>query len=144
LRLIDIYFELFQDILGSDGGHIGDAVGDEGDEHLLELDGQVQKDKKGRVVVKGKRKEAKGKETIGAAGFIEVEDSNSRLISAILTGVNRALPFAKVEARNTKYAPLFTPVLRPMTILLELMHISTLSFSSHTNRHSISPSRLLF
>jgi len=102
LRLIDIYFELFQVILGSDGSHIGDAVGDEVDEHLLELDGQVQKDKKGRVVVKGKGKGGKGKETTGAAGFIEVEDSNSRLISAILTGVNRALPFAKVEARNTK------------------------------------------
>jgi len=61
LRLIDIYFELFQVILGSDGSHIGDAVGDEGDEHLLELDGQVQKDKKGRVVVKGKGERGKRK-----------------------------------------------------------------------------------
>ena len=112
LRLIDIYFELFQVILGSDSSHFGDAVGKEGDEHLLELDGQVQKDKKGRVVVRGKGKGGKGKETIGAAGFIEVEDSNSRLISAILTGVNRALPFAKVEAQNTKYATLSTPVLQ--------------------------------
>jgi len=117
LRLIDIYFELFQVILGSDGSHIGDVVGNEGGEHLLELDGQVQKDKKGRVVVKGKRKGGKGKETIGAAGFIEVEDSDSRLISAILTGVNRALPFAKVEAQNTKYATLSAPVLGPLQYL---------------------------
>jgi len=116
LRLIDTYFELFQVILGSAGSHIGD-VGNEGGEHLLELDGQVQKDKKGRVVVKGKGKGGKGKETIGAAGFIEVEDSDSRLISAILTGVNRALPFAKVEAWNTKYATLSTPVLGPLQYL---------------------------
>ena len=33
----------------------------------------------------------------GAAGFAEVEDATSRLLSAVLTGVNRALPFAKVD-----------------------------------------------
>jgi len=37
-------------------------------------------------------------EVKGAAGFTEIEDSNSKLISAILTGMNRALPFAKLDA----------------------------------------------
>ena len=111
LHLIDIYFELFQDILSSGGNYIGDTAGDEGDENLLEKGGQIQKDKKGRVVVKDKGKGGKGKETTGAAGFIEVQDSDSRLISAMLTGVNRALPFAKVEAGDTKYATPFTLVL---------------------------------
>ena len=37
----------------------------------------------------------------GAAGFSEVEDVLSKLISAILTGVNRALPFAKIDAGDS-------------------------------------------
>ncbi|KAF5348324.1 hypothetical protein D9756_010452 [Leucocoprinus leucothites] len=106
VRLIDIYFELFKDVLGSDPEKSSgdDVQEDDEDEKLLEKDGQVLKDKKGRVVVKGKqgKSKAKGKEISGAAGFIEVEDSNSKLISALLTGVNRALPFAKVELGDTK------------------------------------------
>jgi ribosome biogenesis protein MAK21 len=97
IRLIDIYFELFKDVLGSESEKT-----EELDEKLLEKDGEVQKDKNGRVLVKNKRKEKKGKEVSGAAGFVEVEDSNSKLVSALLTGVNRALPFAKVEVGDTK------------------------------------------
>jgi ribosome biogenesis protein MAK21 len=54
-------------------------------------------DKGGRLRDGGKGK-GKSTEIKGAAGFTEVEDAHSRLISAILTGVNHALPFAKVEA----------------------------------------------
>ncbi|EKM74690.1 hypothetical protein AGABI1DRAFT_65411 [Agaricus bisporus var. burnettii JB137-S8] len=97
IRLIDIYFELFKDVLGSELEKMEDD-----DEKLIEKDGEVQKDKKGRVLVKNKGKEKKSKEISGAAGFIEVEDSDSKLISALLTGVNRALPFAKVETGDTK------------------------------------------
>lgn len=100
VRLIDIYFELFKDVLGSEPEKVGEEQED--DEKLFEKDGEVQKDKKGRVLVKEKGKRKKGKEVSGAAGFIELEDSNSKLISALLTGVNRALPFAKVEAGDTK------------------------------------------
>ncbi|KAF9447072.1 CBF-domain-containing protein [Macrolepiota fuliginosa MF-IS2] len=99
VRLIDIYFELFKDVLGAEGT----TEVEETDEQLLEKDGEVQKDKKGRVLVRDKkRKGTKDKEFNGAAGFVEVEDSNSKLISALLTGVNRALPFAKVEMGDTK------------------------------------------
>ena len=39
------------------------------------------------------------------AGFAEIEDSHSQLISAILTGVNRALrlPFAKISSADVGY-----------------------------------------
>ena len=48
---------------------------------------------------KGKGKE---KEEGDASGFTEVEDSDSKLISAVLTGVNRALPFAKLGLENVE------------------------------------------
>ena len=47
---------------------------------------------------------AKGKQrakpTQVDTAFAEVEDGSSRHISAILTGVNRALPFAKLTAHD--------------------------------------------
>ena len=107
LKLIDVYFEMFKEILGeggvdgADDDELGDEAGKEKDNR-----GEILKDKKGRVIdrggKKGKGTKGKGKgkerEVTGAAGFTEVEDSNARLVSAILTGVNRALPFAKVDA----------------------------------------------
>ena len=99
LRLIDVYFELFKELLGEGADVVEDEVDPKGDSEPKEF----KTDKGGRIrdggngknnrKVKGKLKEIKG-----AAGFTEVEDAHSRLISAILTGVNRALPFAKVEA----------------------------------------------
>lgn len=103
LKLIDVYFEMFKELLGEDG----DGIEDEEDEAGAGAgaDKEVVKDKGGRVregKAKGKAKaKKKGKkitEVKGAAGFAEVEDAQSRLISAILTGVNRALPFAKIDA----------------------------------------------
>lgn len=99
LKLIDVYFEMFKELLGEDG----DGMEDEEDGADAGADKEVVKDKGGRVrdgKAKGKGKK-KGKRIIevkGAAGFAEVEDAQSRLISAILTGVNRALPFAKIDA----------------------------------------------
>ncbi|KAG6841522.1 hypothetical protein C0991_010136 [Blastosporella zonata] len=95
LKLIDVYFEMFKELLGEDPEKTEDVAEKETD------DKEVVTDKKGRVKVRdGKGKKGKGKltEVKGAAGFAEVEDAHSRLVSAILTGVNRALPFAKIEA----------------------------------------------
>lgn len=100
VRLIDIYFELFKDMLGSGSG--GTDSGEDNDEQLLDKDGEVRQDRKGRVSVKKKKKGMTSKENNGSAGFAEVEDSNSKLISALLTGVNRALPFTKGETGETK------------------------------------------
>jgi ribosome biogenesis protein MAK21 len=102
LKLIDVYFEMFKELLGEGAEEVEDDVDAKGDSKSKEF----KTDKRGRIRDGGKSKnvgKGKGKftETKGAAGFTEVEDVHSRLISAILTGVNRALPFAKVEAGDT-------------------------------------------
>lgn len=101
LQLINVYFEIFKELLG------------EGKPDDVEADADVEVDSKkddGRGKGKGRDQEkggksrekgkAKAKEIKGDAGFAEVEDSHSRLISAILTGVNRALPFAKISSAD--------------------------------------------
>ncbi|KAG6879074.1 hypothetical protein C0992_005354 [Termitomyces sp. T32_za158] len=97
LKLIEVYFEMFKELLGED------PVEDVEHTSVVEEPGEVVKDKKGRVKVRDGKKKGKGKviEVKGAAGFAEVEDAHSRLISAILTGVNRALPFAKIDAGDS-------------------------------------------
>jgi len=88
-ELINIYFELFKDILGQDG---------------TDFDGVTEGAPKAKDdSSKGKSKKQKGKEVKGDAGFTELEDSNSKLISAVLTGVNRALPFAKLDADDPRF-----------------------------------------
>lgn len=111
LQLIEVYFELFKGVIGDSEG-VEDGEGDKAGKHDKdeeEEDGdEMVKDKKGRVIDKKSKKNGKGKvEMKGAAGFAEVEDESSRLVSAILTGVNRALPFAKLGAGDQKSVPLF-------------------------------------
>ena len=86
-ELINIYFELFKDVMGQDGMDFNDVT--EG----------VPKVKPAKD---DSSKKQKGKEVKGDAGFAELEDSNSKLISAVLTGVNRALPFAKLDAEDPR------------------------------------------
>jgi len=101
LQLIDVYFEMFKELLGE--GSSGDKVGRADDDATSEKDGGKQnrkgKEEGKKVNVKTKGK-AKAKEIKGEAGFAEVEDEHSKLISAILTGVNRALPFAKTSSAD--------------------------------------------
>ena len=91
-ELINIYFELFKDILGQDGTDFNDATEDASNAKQAKNDPS-----------KGKSKKQKGKEVKGDAGFTELEDSNSKLISAVLTGVNRALPFVKLDADDPRF-----------------------------------------
>ena len=91
-ELINIYFELFKDILGQDDADFDGASKD------APKAKQVKND-----ALKGKAKKQKGKEVKGDAGFTELEDSGSKLISAVLTGVNRALPFAKLDADDPRF-----------------------------------------
>ncbi|KAJ4490490.1 CBF/Mak21 family-domain-containing protein [Lentinula aciculospora] len=127
LKLIEVYFEMFKELLGE--GKIEESKSDgafEGDNEAAE----VKKDKNGRVF-DGKQKKGKGRgkilEVKGAAGFGEVEDENSKFISAILTGVNRALPFAKIDARDVGL----------------LKHIDTLFLITHKSTFNISLQALL-
>ncbi|KAJ7118810.1 CBF/Mak21 family-domain-containing protein [Mycena epipterygia] len=125
LQLIDVYFELFKELLGE--GNVPDVdvdgVEPEGKDKGKGNDAEIKTDKGGRVRDRGKGK-GKGKvtEIKGAAGFSEVEDAHSKLISAILTGVNRALPFAKIEAGDVSLNK----------------HIDTLFLITHTSTFNIS------
>jgi ribosome biogenesis protein MAK21 len=96
MQLIHVYFEMFKELLGE----ATDAVREDVKEHG---ERQPRMDKRGRVLDVGKQKGKKHiKQVKGAAGFTEIEDSQSKLISAILTGVNRALPFAKIDSGDAR------------------------------------------
>lgn len=106
LQLIDVYFEIFKELLGE--GNSKEEVPETDPVEESKEDGKGNgkgkdkrndRDDKGSKFdrVKGK---AKAKEIKGEAGFAEVEDGHSKLISAILTGVNRALPFAKISSAD--------------------------------------------
>lgn len=102
LKLIDVYFELFKELLGENAEEVEDAAEEgDGEEKKVDKRGRVRDGRKGE---KGKKGKGKVTEIKGAAGFTEVEDAHSRLISAILTGVNRALPFAKIDAGDVRCA----------------------------------------
>lgn len=113
--LIDLYFEMFREILG---GTVNSKF-DVGDPEESQ-----QKDDEPRDGHSSRSKKGKAKEARGEAGFAEVEDANSRLISAVLTGVNRAMPFAKVDMGSG--SELFRK------------HIDTLFLITHTSTFNIS------
>ncbi|KAJ2920556.1 hypothetical protein H1R20_g16538, partial [Candolleomyces eurysporus] len=123
LQLINIYFDIFREVLGDQSPSDGDGQ-DEREGGAEE----VQVDSKGRVRDKNNQERKKGKgqktseEVKGAAGFVEVEDSNSKLISAILTGVNRALPFAKLQNADSG-------VYKHIDTLFTITHKSTFNTS---------------
>jgi len=107
-QLLDVYFEMFKEVLGERKAEEGDEKSDADNKQK-----DVKVDKAGRVMDGGRKEKKKGKkagaEVKGAAGFTEVEDVNAKLISATLTGVNRALPFAKVDATDTKLVIVSSP-----------------------------------
>ncbi|TEB35322.1 hypothetical protein FA13DRAFT_1728125 [Coprinellus micaceus] len=109
-QLIGIYFDIFREVLGtspssssspSAPSHSKDSKDKAAPTDAPDSDEDVKLDAKGRILEKRRKPTTKGGkpkdgEVKGAAGFVEIEDANSRLISAILTGVNRAVPFAKL------------------------------------------------
>ncbi|KAI0070805.1 CBF-domain-containing protein [Panus rudis PR-1116 ss-1] len=125
--LIEAYFEMFREVLGSSSGNGDDDAADEEQPEAQTSDGDKQKKKQSG----GKDTKKKGKEKAvrGAAGFAEVEDAHSRLISAILSGVNRALPFAKVDVGSGN------EIFRK--------HIDTLFLITHTSTFNISLQALM-
>jgi len=106
-RLIEVYFELFRGILGEEVRSIVDGEGNE------TVKSSTEKDLKGREEKRRMREREKlrmkEKGQPGDAGHSQGEleggiqdtaatgDAESKVLSAILTGVNRALPFAGMD-----------------------------------------------
>ena len=95
-RMVELYFEVFRDILGDGMKQTDDATlaGDEeADQETIEkVAGKIDR-------WRGRRKGAKpkgGKKTALESEEL-VETGELKLVSAVLTGINRALPYAKLD-----------------------------------------------
>lgn len=141
-KLVDIYFELFKGILGE---------GKETDDTAMIDDGQdngasnktMAKGREGRrartmeklnytkATGKGKEKEQSKHE------FAEAQSSESKVISAILTGVNRAVPFTGVANETWVLQGDATRRCTNLTYRLD-KHVDTLFRISHSATFNVS------
>ena len=104
--LMDVYFQLFREVVSQRESEPTDDV-----VPTVEEPNDKRKEKtREKNQEKARGNHGKGKQVRGAAGFAEVQDSNAKLLGAILTGVNRALPFACLGGENAEYVPLIVCV----------------------------------
>jgi ribosome biogenesis protein MAK21 len=82
-RLVDLYFEIFREILGEE-------TKDEPEPGIEKTVGKVGKWEGRR---KQGRKGRKGEDEKSS----EMEGGDARLVAAVLTGINRAVPYAKLD-----------------------------------------------
>ncbi|KZV83399.1 CBF-domain-containing protein [Exidia glandulosa HHB12029] len=95
-RLMDLYFKLFQEILGDTGAEKDEKAKEDGEGE----ERPKKRRKQDRPKMKGKGKKAKDDDD----DFGTLEESDSKMISALLTGINRAVPFASLtESSFTKH-----------------------------------------
>ncbi|KAG1830216.1 ribosome biogenesis protein [Suillus variegatus] len=111
VQVIDVYFQMFKDLLG-------ESRSSGKKKNIEEHDGEI---------IGKKKKRKTTKEVVGDGGFVEVEDAFSKSISAILTGVNRALPYAKLGPSDASLNK----------------HIDTLFLITHTSTFNTSLQALL-
>jgi ribosome biogenesis protein MAK21 len=92
-RLVDIYFEIFNDLLRSEADK-SDVI-----KEAAPVSREERKRKRGKGKDKGKDKDksvvvaADGEGAEGASGL----EAESKMLTAVLTGVNRAFPFAQID-----------------------------------------------
>lgn len=93
-KLMDVYFQLFREVVGEREPEPADDV----------TPAKEERDDKGKVQTIRKKGPPKGrsKEVRGAAGFMEVQDENAKLVGAVLTGINRALPYAQFGGEDVE------------------------------------------
>lgn len=92
-RLVEVYFEVFREILGEE-----QKKGDEEKAEADELDAEQMQKVTGKVEKwRGRRKGAKPKGGRKQPEEELVDSAEAKLVAAVLTGVNRALPFAKLD-----------------------------------------------
>jgi ribosome biogenesis protein MAK21 len=92
--LIDVYFQLFREVVGEREPESADAS--------IPTAKHIKVKRKEKGPKESRTHGGKGKQMRGAAGFGEVEGSNAKLLGAILTGINRALPYAQFEGGNVQ------------------------------------------
>jgi ribosome biogenesis protein MAK21 len=96
-KLIEVYFELFRDIVG-EKHHEDEDDADPSNTHKTDGKGREERRKlkeKERIKLKGKEKQSNKSSDALMDG--NASNAESKVISAILTGVNRALPFAGMD-----------------------------------------------
>lgn len=96
-RMVELYFEVFREVLGEGAKSKEEVVvGEDGEEvaqdQVEKIAGKVDK-------WKGRRKGSKPRGGRQSAAQSEqlVDTSEARLIAAVLSGINRALPYAKLD-----------------------------------------------
>jgi ribosome biogenesis protein MAK21 len=97
-KLLEVYFEVFRTVLGE--GNVGEGAGknDEGDEAVNERDGKGREEKRKMREKDRLRKLRHSNVGTTQGGLVDgSNDSDSKLISALLTGVNRALVFSNLD-----------------------------------------------
>jgi len=92
--LIDVYFQLFREVVDKQEPKSVDDVVPIAEGTKVT---RTEKTPKERRAHGGENKQIRG-----AAGFAEVQDSNAKLLGAILTGINRALPYAQFKGENVQ------------------------------------------
>jgi ribosome biogenesis protein MAK21 len=86
-KMIDVYFEVFGDVLG----RLPEKKEDESDAE--EEQKKEKKPEKGQKRKRGDKADKGGAQTSPAA----VGEMDSKLVAAVLTGINRAFPFATID-----------------------------------------------
>lgn len=100
-RLLEIYFEVFKDLLGEgnpkDKRDIRNSLEAGSEKHVVEGQGREERRK---LREKARLKALRDKGTGVSQGVLSdqnINDADSKLISALLTGVNRALVYASID-----------------------------------------------
>jgi ribosome biogenesis protein MAK21 len=100
-KLLEVYFEVFRTVLGE--GKTGEGTGKndtegEGDGAVNERDGKGREEKRKMREKDRLRKLRHSNAGTTQGGLVDgSNDSDSKLISALLTGVNRALVFSNID-----------------------------------------------
>ena len=100
-KLLEVYFEVFRTILGE--GKVGEGAGKNDAEHegegaVNERDGKGREEKRKMREKDRLRKLRHSNAGTTQGGLVDgSNDSDSKLISALLTGVNRALVFSNMD-----------------------------------------------
>jgi ribosome biogenesis protein MAK21 len=90
--LIDVYFQLFREVVDKqEPGSVDIVVPIAEGTKVMRTEKNLKEPR---------AHGGKSKQVCGAAGFAEVQDSNAKLLGAILTGINRALPYAQFKGEN--------------------------------------------